>query len=133
MCPRRCAQGGGDREARARDWRGGERCVERRLDAERASGSRLRPRPRCASLALAWALVWAWENAVTGSRIGWAATRGVEGDDWNERVIAVRVCSEDGVLCERGGVGDDVDVVRREKYAGRLALLRLGFELIVVS
>lgn len=65
--------------------------------------------------------------------MGCAATRGVGGDDWNERVIAVRVCKEDGVRCERGGVGDEVDVVRSEKYAGRLALLRFGFELMVVS
>ena len=93
----------------------------------------MRPRPLGASPALAQGFVWAWEKAVTGSRIGCAATRGVGGDDWNERVIAVRVCNEDSVRCERGGVGDDVEVVRREKYAGRLALLRLRFELMVVS
>ena len=59
--------------------RGGERCVERRLEAERLSGSRLRPLPR--------GVVSTVAGVATGSGCGWVrsttgcADQGVGGEE----------------------------------------------------
>ena len=97
MCPRRAT-------AAADRCRGGERAVERRrLEAERASGSRSRRRPRPRAVLIDSTRASAAIDAVLLVKTAVACeTLGVVGEACNERAIA---CSAEGAR----RADDDVD------------------------